>query len=136
MKLARFNSQLTGRCSLKVGRHLNLTKTLLKHPPVLVLSRPAGNLSPSNVRRVHGLMGSLPDLCSYAILVSSRVLSRVRLVTSSVKVLGRKQLLFRKDVGSLHRCTLRSNFTTSGLRSIFLSVIRGSGVSEGRETGL
>lgn len=88
-------------CSLNVGRELNVTGTVLRSPRLLVLSRPAGKLSPVNVTRMEGFVGSLDGRHKGAVLVSDRVLSRVRLLTSSVNVVSRNILLRRDYVRRL-----------------------------------
>lgn len=46
MKLTSITRQLIGACSNNVVHHLRVTRTALRHPPILFLSRPAINLSP------------------------------------------------------------------------------------------
>lgn len=101
IKLPCGSGGLFDGCSLNVGRHLNVTGTVLRSPRLLVLSRPAGKLSPVNVTRIEGFVGGLDIRHNGAVLVSDRVLSRVSLLTSSVNVVSRKILLRRDDVRRL-----------------------------------
>lgn len=86
------------RCSLNVGRQLTVTETVLTGPRFLVLSRPVGTLSPRNVHRVQALFRQLGRRSKAAVFVSDRVLSRISLLTSAVKVVRRKGLLARLPV--------------------------------------
>lgn len=104
----------TKRFSVNVGRHLKVTVTLLGDPRLLVLSRPAGKLSPVNVRRLHSLVHSFSS-GKVAIVLSDRVLSRIRLVTSSVNVVSGNILKCRKPVGG-----------SRGLRRLFIRIMEGS----------
>lgn len=85
----------TGSFSLNVQRELTLTVTLLKGPRFLMLSRPVGKLSPAKVVRLEGLLGELGGRHKVAVLVSDRVLARLRRLTGECNVLRRKGLLRR-----------------------------------------
>lgn len=113
MSLAGAKGGGTKRFSLKVGRELNVTVTLLKRPRLLVLSRPAGKLSPVNVRRLQRLVQFFPRR-KVAMVLSDRVLSRMRLLTSGIKVVSNKVLKCRKTLGR-----------KSGLRSLFVGIMEG-----------
>ncbi len=82
----RICGHLVGGLSGNCGRHMNVTRTLVNGPPMLVLSRPAMNLSPGRVVRVHSLVGGLNG--RRAVVLSDRVLSRVRTMYSHIIVVG------------------------------------------------
>lgn len=111
IRLAGANGGQTKRFSLNVGRQLNVTVTLLGDPRLLVLSRPAGNLSPLKVRRLQRLVHSFP-YGKVAIVLSDRVLSRIRRVTSRINVVTNNILKCRKR---LH--------TNRSLRRLFVSIV-------------
>lgn len=84
--VARRTSEVVGRLSGNCHRHMNLTRTLLNGPPMVVLSRPAMNLSPGRVVRVEGLVHGLNG--GRAMVFSSRILSRISRIYSEVIIVS------------------------------------------------
>lgn len=88
--------------SHKVGRQLYITQTLVRGPSLLILSRPGSNLSPHTHIRVGRLLRGLHDVKG-AVIVDSRVLSRLTRVYGDVNVVSRKGLMRTKGVRSIVR---------------------------------
>lgn len=88
-------------CSHNVHRQLKLTSILVGGPRVVVLSRPASKVSPTNIRRFVRLVERLDQGRKLAILFSSRRLSRIRGIYSHIKLFGDKGLIALVSVSSL-----------------------------------
>ncbi len=84
-------SEVVGGLSGNCHRHMNLTRTLINGPGILILSRPAMNLSPGRVVRVEALVGGLNG--GRAMVLSDRVLDRIRTIYSEVMVVGRNGVI-------------------------------------------
>lgn len=91
IKLSPGGREACGRCSLKVGRHLLLTVTVLSSPDLLVFSRPAGTLSRSN-RRFLGQLILRREGHNGALLVSDRSGAFVASITSGVCCIDRNEV--------------------------------------------
>lgn len=74
--------------SKKVVQEIKVTRTVLGSPQVLMLSRPATNLSPGREVQFQGLIDRLSR--SHLILLSARVISSIRCITGRVVLVGRK----------------------------------------------
>lgn len=77
LKLSPLSGGGMKRCSLKVHRHLNVTRTVVRSPRLLVLSRPFGNLSGRKTKRIYRLLQKLGRQKG-AVLVTTRGVLRVR----------------------------------------------------------
>ncbi len=94
-------NHLVGGLSGNCHREMNFTNTLVNGPSMLVLSRPAINLSPGRVVRVEGLVSELNG--GRAVVLSSRVLSRVRTIYGHMVVVGGNRVLTSSAPSDLSR---------------------------------
>lgn len=78
---------LSGNCQ----RQINVTRTVVRSPPIVVLSRPAINLSPHRVGRIHRLVGDLTN--DHAVVLSARVLPRIDVAYSHIAVVGHNRII-------------------------------------------
>lgn len=77
INLSPFSGGGMNRCSLKVERHLKVTRTVVRQPGLLVLSRPFGKLSGENTRSIYRLFIRL-GRGKAAVLLTTRGIVRVR----------------------------------------------------------
>lgn len=77
--------------SNNVGHHINVTRTVLGSPRVLIVSRPATKLSPKRHIHLQGFVSRFSR--SQVILVSARVMSSVRCVSAHGTVVGTKRVI-------------------------------------------
>lgn len=88
--LCRGHGSGIGSFSKKVGRELKVTVAYMTGPRVVVFSRPAIKLSPRRETEFGGLVEGLSG--AGAVMLSARVLSSMRRITSCVVLVGRKYL--------------------------------------------
>lgn len=103
ISLDRITGGGMGAFSNNVGREMKVTRTLLGGPGVLVLSRPATKLSPGRHIHFHGLLSRCTN--SGVMVLSARVMSSVRTVTSRILLVGGKGFMLRNAIPRLVRGT-------------------------------
>lgn len=93
IKLFSMHSQCTGGLSKNVGHHLKVTRTLVRRPGIVVMSRPAAKLSPRRQVHFHGLLSRI-DRGSIAVVLSARVINSVSDAYGYVTLVGGKRISF------------------------------------------
>src|SRR3954464_13753735 len=88
-------------------QRLCLAKTLVPHPPVLILDEPASGLDPRARLEMKALLNELRGM-GKTILVSSHILSELADFCTSIGIIERGKLLAAGSIQEIQR-TLRSH---------------------------
>lgn len=103
IKVRSCNYHVLNRLSNKRHRHIRLTRTLIDHPTLLLLSRPATKLSTRDATSFCALLGDLGQRHNLDVLVIDRSLRRVPQLASAVCYLSRRGVA-HLSTGRVHAC--------------------------------
>ena len=121
--LTEFGDRLAKKYSLGMKQRLGLAGALLGRPPILILDEPTNGLDPSGIHEIRELVKSLPGLYDCTILISSHMLSEIKLMADDIGILNHGRLLFEGSLDELRQTAVKTGFAANNLEDVFLSMV-------------